>query len=327
MLFRSGMIRLKRSIYWAIETNCDVISISLGWLENRGVHRALKEAVKRDIIVCAAAGNYVGFVVWPAAYPETIAVAGCTSGRQRWSGSSRGEDVDISAPAKNVWRAYIEDGEQVVSPSDGTSYAVATTAGLAALWLAFHGKNALLKKYRESPLTLNEVFRKVLQENCDRWPLAENDGNFGPGIINAKRTLEGELPEGDSEKFFQESALSSKRQASRKALLPFVRTFENLSESEVCGKLCQMMKKAETEVDDLLGETSEEVKFHILTNPILRERFLSGESKGVPVGELFQGALITTEEDLPAPGEQLYEEFCKLEDLSNCLQKKLELKT
>ncbi|HEV2853182.1 MAG TPA: S8 family serine peptidase [Thermoanaerobaculia bacterium] len=62
------MNRLRKAIYHAVDkAGCHVISISLGWLKNKGVHEAVKYAVGKNVIVLAAAGNSVGFVVWPAA--------------------------------------------------------------------------------------------------------------------------------------------------------------------------------------------------------------------------------------------------------------------
>jgi serine protease len=67
----------------------------------------LKRAVEADVIVLAAAGNCVEFVVWPARYEDCIAVAGTSAADQPWQGSCRGPDVAISAPGQNVYRATI----------------------------------------------------------------------------------------------------------------------------------------------------------------------------------------------------------------------------
>ncbi|MBH0111620.1 S8 family serine peptidase [Novosphingobium sp. YJ-S2-02] len=84
---------------------CHVISMSLGGVPSRALHRAIQQAIADDIIVVAAAGNCVGIVVWPARYNEVIAVAGTNSDDEPWKGSSRGAAVDISAPGELVWRA------------------------------------------------------------------------------------------------------------------------------------------------------------------------------------------------------------------------------
>src|SRR5207302_4211505 len=118
--------------------------ISMGGLGNWRLQQAVAFAQKRDVIICAAAGNCVHFVVWPAAYDEVIAVAGCNAARQIWTGSCRGSAVDVTAPAESVWCADASKQNGAVTFSmirgTGTSYAVATTAGVAALWLAHHGR-------------------------------------------------------------------------------------------------------------------------------------------------------------------------------------------
>ena len=81
----------------------------------------------------AAAGNYVGFVTAPASYPECLAVAATNVDDQPWSGSSRGAQVDISAPGQAVWTAATNKGPNgpvyTVEQGDGTSFAVATWPG------------------------------------------------------------------------------------------------------------------------------------------------------------------------------------------------------
>lgn len=196
VLFRSGANRLRDAIRYAVKTNCHVVSISLGWLGNDELHRAVREAYEANIILCAAAGNLVRLVVWPARYPEVIAVAGCTADRRRWSGSCRGKTVDITAPAKDVWRATYEDDEPDVLQSSGTSYGAAMVAGVAALWLAHHGRDSLIARYPRHKLA--DVFRLVLAKSCDPPPV-DHDDQFGKGIVNAFRALDAAMLPAEAE--------------------------------------------------------------------------------------------------------------------------------
>ena len=77
------------------------------------------------------AGNCVSTVVWPARYDKCIAVAGVDSADRKWKGSCSGSAVDISAPAQNVYRASAITHD--VGQGEGTSYAVALTAGGATV--------------------------------------------------------------------------------------------------------------------------------------------------------------------------------------------------
>jgi thermitase len=187
-----GMHRLRDAIDHAVAHECHVISISLGGFPSKSVKKALKRANKKGVIVLAAAGNRVRTVVWPARYSRAISVAGCNIERKPWVGSSRGKKVDVSAPAESVWKAeYNKQGKPVVGQSDGTSFAVATTAGVAALWLSYHGRDKLIARYGEEQLPL--VFKKLLKLSCAHSPYLSTD-KFGEGIVDAKALLEMELP-------------------------------------------------------------------------------------------------------------------------------------
>ena len=189
VLLFGGMRRLRDAVDYAVQHGCQIISISLGGFEHRGLRKAIGRATKAGVIVCAAAGNKVGFVVCPACYEETIAVAGCRVDRTGWKESCRGDAVDISAPAESVWRATVsEEGEPVVVRGNGTSYATALIAGIAALWRSYHGEELDSRNRAEIPL----LFRELL------WQTASTDNQlpegFGAGIVDAEALLRRRLP-------------------------------------------------------------------------------------------------------------------------------------
>lgn len=130
---------------------CQVVSMSLGGTGFFGLREAIQEAVDSGMIVMAAAGNQVGVVTAPAYYDNCLAVAATGPGDVRWSGSSRGAAVDVSAPGRCVWAALFDwrtsPPGRIVDRSSGTSYAVAYLAGVAALWLAHHGHAVLAARY------------------------------------------------------------------------------------------------------------------------------------------------------------------------------------
>jgi uncharacterized protein (DUF2384 family) len=71
--------------------------MSLGGVWSSALHAAVQRAVSENVIVLAAAGNCVETVVWPARFPEVIAVAGVNKNDRPWRGSCRGPEVAISA--------------------------------------------------------------------------------------------------------------------------------------------------------------------------------------------------------------------------------------
>jgi serine protease len=174
-----------RAIDWAVEHGAHVITMSLGGVPSFALHRALRRAVAADVIVLAAAGNCVRTVVWPARYDECLAVGGSTSGDGMWMGSCRGSAVDIAAPAQNVRRASAPAG---ASPGQGTSFAVAMTAGVAALWLAHHGRANVIGAARVRGETVAEMFRRLLQATSRR-PAVWFPRDLGPGIVDAAALL------------------------------------------------------------------------------------------------------------------------------------------
>jgi hypothetical protein len=146
------------------------------------------------VIVLAAAGNCVRLVVWPARYDECIAVAGTNSADRMWKGSCRGSAVDISAPAQNVLKANAARGG-AVGQGQGTSFAVALTAGVAALWLAHHGRADLIAAARARGETLQDMFRRLVRATARR-PAGWDTFQLGAGIADARALLEADLGAG-----------------------------------------------------------------------------------------------------------------------------------
>ncbi len=192
-----SMRNLAKAFAYAINKGCHIISLSMGGLHLPfKLKRLIQEAVDKGIIVVCAAGNRVKFVVSPAFDANTIAVAGSNINDKPWRGTSRGEQVDISAPGENVWRSMpLKVADNLVwqaGVGSGTSYATALTAGVAALWLSFHGRDNLVDKYGEENLVA--VFRYMLQQTS-RTPPDWNNRRYGPGIVNAYALLNTPLPD------------------------------------------------------------------------------------------------------------------------------------
>ena len=295
ILFWSGARALRKAIGYATnEADCHVISISLGWFRNRSLHRAIKDAESKNVIVCAAAGNYTVIVAWPAAYAEVIAVAGCNSQRRKWGPSASGPEVAVSGPAEDVW-VPTPSSTQKPDPhqSNGTSFAVATVAGVAALWLAYHGRDFLLDRYRGTA-TLSQVFRHVLSVSSDPFSTPVGNG-FGAGIVNARRVLLTPLP--------SSTVLQAAPPATPVALATpglsspvddIADAFPDVPENALRIWLAAKLDVAPDELDQRIVGMEDELIFHIATNPALRaELATSGRAaaNGSPV------AMAT-----PAPG-------------------------
>ncbi len=183
-----------RGIRHAADNDCHVISMSLGGVAGNSLRDAVRHAVSKNVIVCAAAGNCVRMVVQPASYPESIAVAATNSNNRPWKGSCRGSAVDVTAPGAQVWTAAkpTPSNPRPVDQGEGTSFAVAGVAGIAALWLAHHGRDTLLDFYRQANVPLQFVFRHIVRQTARDIGLPK--GEFGAGFADAEAVLRCPLP-------------------------------------------------------------------------------------------------------------------------------------
>lgn len=120
-------------IQWSIINGIQIINLSLGTSSDvQSFHDAITAAKNAGIIVVAAAGNSGGAVNYPAAYPETIAVSAIDNTNTIASWSSRGQEVDLSAPGVSIYSTYKNSTYATLS---GTSMAAPHVTGTAALIL------------------------------------------------------------------------------------------------------------------------------------------------------------------------------------------------
>jgi serine protease len=126
-----------------------------------------------------------------ARYDEVIAVAAYNIKDRPWIGSCHGDAVDLTASSEFVPRAN-RAPQNGGSPTDvrggqGTSFAVALTAGVAALWVGHFGI-AAIRKSLQSGETVQDRFVALLQETS--WqPPGFDTSEFGAGIIGAVKLL------------------------------------------------------------------------------------------------------------------------------------------
>ena len=268
--------RLADAIIRSTDRGCHVISMSMGGPPSGYLHKAVQRAVANGVIVCSAAGNYVGawnilpIVAWPAAYEEVLAVAASNVLDKHWRHSSRGKAVDISAPGENVWHATAKktnDGavEWGVGPGSGTSFAVATVAGIAACWLAFHGRDKLVALYGLSQLAA--VFRQVVTTHGFRCPDGWDTKRFGPGIIDAQAVLRAPLPP-------SEAGVVSMDLSEQSALDQIANLFDDIARPDLREALRDLVTPATTTAaeSDRLEELGDELAFHFYNDPVLREK-------------------------------------------------------
>lgn len=180
-----------------VARKADVISVSMGGLAySHSLLDALRYAERQGVIVVTAAGNQVRVVVWPARYPTVVSVAASNYAGRPWSGSSRGRSVKITAPGESVWTASVRPGQECVTASDGTSFATATTAGIAALWISYVAKIQPAEfQQAKNAKRLPVLFRAAIRAGA-RPVDARSRDRFGAGIIDAAAVLRAGLGAG-----------------------------------------------------------------------------------------------------------------------------------
>ena len=128
-------------IYWGIENHVDIINMSFGTeVNSEALHSAVKAAADAGILLVAAAGNNAGKgILYPAAYPEVIAVGATTSDGTVLSGAASGNELELFAPGSQIISTGMVDG---YTTGSGTSLATAEVTGITSLLLAQPGATA-----------------------------------------------------------------------------------------------------------------------------------------------------------------------------------------
>jgi hypothetical protein len=188
----------------AVDQGAQVISISLGGFGGHlisVVGAAIKYGAEKGVVFVAAAGNGLGNIGGPAAYPgfdyHCACIAGSTAQDTGWGGSLGGPAVTVSAPAHGVWSAWREPGDNPqtatrrVGAGSGTTYSTAIVGGVAALWIAHHGHANLIGRF--GPTHVTKVFQYLLRASA-RVPSGWSSWYYGAGIVDAGALLRMPLP-------------------------------------------------------------------------------------------------------------------------------------
>ncbi|MGC5017171.1 type VII secretion-associated serine protease mycosin [Micromonospora sp. DT47] len=166
-----------RAIRWAVDHDADVLNLSVVlYADNPAVREAVGYAVRRDVVVVAAAGNLHDSGdprPYPASYEGVLGVGAIGSDGYRAAFSQTGPYVDLVAPGSDVLLAAPEQGHH---RAEGTSYAAPFVAATAAL----------VRQYRPS-LTAAQVAQRILG-TADPAPDGDR-GDYGAGVLNPYRAV------------------------------------------------------------------------------------------------------------------------------------------
>lgn len=116
---------------WTTRQKPHIINMSLGMSKySEALGKAVKAARKAGILVVCAAGNDSGPVNYPAAFEDVVAVTSMDFANKIAKSSSRGPEIDFTAPGVRIYSAFPGGSFKLMS---GTSQAAPHVSGLAAL--------------------------------------------------------------------------------------------------------------------------------------------------------------------------------------------------
>src|SRR3990172_7752061 len=173
---QSTSLQLLKGINWAFASGAKVMNMSFTGPRDPLLERIIKEAAAKGAIFIAAAGNNwpQGAPLYPAAYPEVIAVTATDDKDKLYGQANRGDYISIAAPGVDIIAPALRGSYEL---SSGTSMAAAHVSGVVALLLERDGK-----------LDWNKA-REILSASA-RKPDRSSGGNaFGAGILDAAGAL------------------------------------------------------------------------------------------------------------------------------------------
>lgn len=156
----------------AISRDIPLINMSLGGPPSPLMERLIKAAAARGILVLAAAGNGGPNArpVYPAAWPDSLAVTAVDADRQLYANANRGAYVRVAAPGVDVITAGPDNGQPMLS---GTSMATAHASGIAALLLQIN------------PAARAADLARLLERHSHDLGIQGTDVEYGAGLVDA----------------------------------------------------------------------------------------------------------------------------------------------
>lgn len=152
-------VAVAKGIMWAVDNGANVINISLTITKpSPTLEDALNYAWDKGAVIIAAAGNnFSSTPVYPAAYPNVIAVAATDKDARlpRWS--NRGDWVSLAAPGVDIYSTLPSDDYGYQS---GTSQAAALVSGEAALLFT-------IATDTNGDGNVNDEIRHAIETGCD----------------------------------------------------------------------------------------------------------------------------------------------------------------
>jgi subtilisin family serine protease len=169
-------LTLAKALDYAIQKKARVVNMSLGGPGDPLLTRLVDEAIKRGIIVVAAAGNDGphGNPSFPAALPNIVAVTAVDAHEQLYPDATQGSFIQVAAP-----------GVEIVSTSPGGKLMVSSGTSMAAAFVT--GTAALL--LQQNPQLSPSAMQSLLQTTARHLGPPGKSPQFGSGLIDACQAI------------------------------------------------------------------------------------------------------------------------------------------
>lgn len=166
---------------YAGTSNADVINMSFAGPSDPEMQLKIAALSKKGAVLVAAAGNAgpQSRPLYPAAYPDVIAVTAVDADDKLFEQANRGKHIAVAAPGVAILAVAPDQGYKMQS---GTSFAAAQVSGVAAL---------LLERNRQlDPAAI----RRILTATARDLGVAGHDDQFGAGLVDAFGAVESAGP-------------------------------------------------------------------------------------------------------------------------------------
>ncbi len=174
------MFHAAEGIDWAVAHGAKVINMSFGGpTADTGLQTAVNNAWNAGVVLVAAAGNDNGGpVLYPAAFPNVMAIASLSQAGTRSTFSNVGPQLALSAPGENIASVMCACAAYTggYGTGSGTSFAAPQVAGVAALMAS-------------AGITNNATIVSTLESTATDVDAPGFDNNTGWGRVNAALAL------------------------------------------------------------------------------------------------------------------------------------------
>ena len=166
--------RIVDALMWMAHEQVPVINLSLVGPANRMLEGVLRALIARGHVIVAAVGNDgpASPPLYPAAYPDVIAVTAVDVRKQVLPEAVRGPQVVFAAPGAEM--AVAASGEKGFSRARGTSFAAPLVAGLLAI--GYDAESGMQAG------TSRRAIDALIQEARDLGPPGR-DPTYGYGLV------------------------------------------------------------------------------------------------------------------------------------------------